>query len=246
VEAHTGQKGENKFFSDASNVALAVSDWRRIAAHFRSNPAVAGYDLINEPTGTPTSDTLYVVTDRLYNAVRSVDTRHMIFIEDGYTGIQWMPFPAPAGWDNVVYSTHYYDFNAKSETDQRTAFDNYLAGVEKERDRRNIPYNVGEFGFEPGGTSETLAYAFDAMQHQHVSWTMWTYKVLWPNGGKSLWALYCNAKPMTPLNFYTDSLSQLIAKCAAVRTENLDVHPGIQQQFRADASAAATATASAN
>jgi endoglucanase len=231
-EAHTGQKGLDQFFKYAANIALAEADWREIALRYRDNPVVAGYDTMNEPSGTPNSDTLYVVQDRLYRAIRSVDTKHIIFIEDGYTGIQWMPFPIPAGWENVAYSTHYYDFNAKNSDDQRSTFDAYLAGIVKERGRRNIPYYVGEFGFEPGGNADTLKYAIDQMNDKSFSWTMWTYKVMWPAGGKSLWALYCNAGSITPLDFYKGSLDKLIRACDELRTERLAVNLNVEGPFR--------------
>ncbi len=234
-EAHTGQKGRNEFFKDPANVALAAADWRRIALRYRDNPAVAGYDLINEPTGMPNSDTMYVVQDRLYSAIRAVDSRHMVIVEDGYSGAQWMPFPGPAGWRNVVYSTHYYDFPAKTPADQQAAFDAYVAALLKERDRRGIPYYVGEFGFEPAGTPEVFGNAIREMSADGLSWTTWTYKVMWQPGGHSLWAVYCNAQPTRLLDFYTDSMPQLLHEFAGLRTENLATDSGIAQQFRARA-----------
>ena len=98
-QGHTGKADRNEFFRDPANVARAEALWTQIARRYKDNPAVAGYDLLNEPTGTPNSDTLYVVTDRLYRAVRAADPMHLVFIEDGYTGVQWMPFPGPCGVD---------------------------------------------------------------------------------------------------------------------------------------------------
>jgi hypothetical protein len=229
---HTGQAGLNRFFKDPSNIAEGAAIWRQIASRYKDDPTVAGYDLINEPTGTPNSDTLYVVQNRLYEAVRSVDTRHIIFIEDGYTGIQWMPFPSPAGWQNVAYSVHYYDFGAHSPLDQSSAFTGFVSGILTERNRRHIPYYVGEFAFEPNGTADTLASAISLMDRESIEWTSWTYKVTWNGGHESLWSLYSNTVPVAPLNMYTDSLSQLIAKCATYRTEHLTVNAGMQRAFQ--------------
>lgn len=232
-QGHTGEAGRNLFFKDPANVAQAEAVWARVARRYRDNPAVAGYDLLNEPTGTPGSDTLYVVTDRLYRAVRSADPSRLVFIEDGYTGAQWMPFPGPCGWTNVVYSTHYYHFDAKTAADQQKALDGYLAALEKERDRRQVPFYVGEFGLEPHGTAATLATLLGTLQAQSVSWSMWTYKVTWPGGGQSLWALYSNAKPLTPLDPYRDSEADLVRECGQLRTERLDENKAVAQCFRA-------------
>ena len=226
-QGHTGQADVNAFFKDPANVTRAEAVWTQLARRYKDNPAVAGYDLINEPTGTPNSDTLYVVEDRLYRAVRAADTKHLIFIEDGYTGIQWMPFPAPAGWANVAYSSHYYDFDAKTAEDQQKALDGYLAGVEKESERRSIPFYIGEYGLEPHGTTAMLSSFLQTLQAKHIASSLWTYKVAWTGGGQSLWSLYSNAKPITPLNPFTDTEAELIQKCAQFRTDQIQENPSV-------------------
>ncbi|MBV9850411.1 MAG: cellulase family glycosylhydrolase [Armatimonadetes bacterium] len=232
-EPHTGQARQNRFFKDPANVAAAEALWTRIARRYRDNPAVAGYDLINEPTGTPGSDTLYVVMDRLYRAVRAGDPSHLIFIEDGYTGLQWMPHPAPCGWRNVVYSGHYYQFQAESEADQRKGVDGYLAQIEKLRQSHSVPFYLGEFGLEPHGTPATVAYLVDALGQKGIAWSLWTYKVIFRgNGGRSLWGLIYNAKPVAPLDPYRDSEADLIRKCAQLRSENLAEYAAVAQAFQ--------------
>lgn len=235
-EGHTGVSGRNEFFKDPANLTRAEAVWTQVARRYRDNPAVAGYDLLNEPTGTPNSDTLYVVTDRLYRAVRAADPTHLVFIEDGYTGIQWMPFPGPCGWKNVVYSSHYYRFQAKSADDHLKAFGDYLASIDKERARRQVPFYVGEFGLEPGGKPETEAALIKAMNDKGVSWSQWTYKVIFGGpGGLTLWSLVGNAKPIVTLDPYRDSEAELIGKSAQVRSENLAENEPLAQVFRAAA-----------
>ncbi len=228
---HTGQADLNQFFKNPANITQTEQIWTQIARHYRGNPAVAGYDMLNEPTGTPNSDTLYVVQDRLYRAIRAGDPAHVIFIEDGYTGIQWMPFPAPAGWSNVVYSTHYYNFNAKSAADQQKSSDDYVASIEKEQARRTVPFYIGEYGFEPHGTRELLSNFLQTLDAKHISSSLWTYKVMWTGGGQSLWSLCSNARPVTALNPFTDTEAQLIEKCAQLRTDRLDTNPNVAAAF---------------
>ena len=224
-EDHTGEAGRSEFFARPENVAHAEALWTRIARRYRDNPAVAGYDLLNEPTGTPGSDTLYVVTDRLYRAVRAADPTHLVFVEDGYTGVQWMPFPGPCGWTDVVYSTHHYDFDAKSDADQAKSFGDYLDGVVRERDRRGVPFYVGEFALEPHGTAQTEAAVTRRMDAQGLAWSPWTYKAVFGGGGGlSLWSLVGNARPVAFLDPFRDSEAALIQKCAGVRTESLAVN----------------------
>ena len=233
-EGHTGKADRNEFFKNPANIARAEAIWTRLARRYRDNPAVAGYDLVNEPTGTPNSDTLYVVTDRLYRAVRAGDPTHLVFIEDGYTGVQWMPFPAPCGWTNAVYSTHYYHFDSKTSEDQAKASAEYLDAVDKERTRRGVPFYVGEFGMEPHGTAQGEAAFIKAMTARNVSWSQWTYKVIFGGpGGLTLWSLVGNARPVARLDPYRDTEAEMIAKCAGVRTENLAENAPLAQAFRA-------------
>jgi len=231
-QGHTGQADVNAFFRDPADITQAEAVWTQIARRYQNTPGVAGYDLLNEPTGTPNSDTLYVVQDRLYRAVRAGDPKHLIFIEDGYTGIQWMPFPAPAGWTNVVYSSHYYDFGAKTADDQQKAVDSYVAGVEKEQARRSVPFYIGEYGLEPHGTSAILAGLVQSLAAKHLSSSMWTYKVAWTGGGQSLWSLYSNAKPITPLDPFQDTEAALIQKCGQFRTDQIQVNPNVASAFQ--------------
>jgi len=229
---HTGQEGLNQFFKDHSNVLKAEAVWTEIAARYHGNTAVAGYDMLNEPMGTPNSDTLYVIEDQLYRAIRAGDPTHLIFIEDGYTGVQWMPIPGPVGWTNVVYSTHYYNFTAKSAADQQGTLDSYTASVDKERQRRNIPFYVGEYCIEPNGTPDELTGFVQNLIAKHISSTIWTYKVSMTRGGQSFWGLYSNANAIAPLDFYTDSEADLMTKCNEIRTENLDLNSNEQAAFQ--------------
>ena len=235
-EGHTGVAGRSEFFKDPANVTRAERLWTQIARRYRDSPAVAGYDLINEPTATPGSDTLYVVMDRLYRAVRAGDPTHLIFIEDGYTGLHWMPFPGPCGWTNVVYSGHYYQFGAKSPDDHRKAFHDFLASIDKERTARQVPFYVGEFAFEPAGNAEAEGQLLKEMDGMGISWSQWTYKVIFGGaGGLTLWSLVGNPKPVPPLDPYRDSEAELIRKSAGVRSENLAQNDALTRALRGEA-----------
>ena len=244
-QQHTGQADVNAFFRDPADIAQAEAIWTQIARRYQNNSAVAGYDMLNEPTGAPNSDTLYVVESRLYHAIRSGDPKHLIFIEDGYTGIQWMPFPIPAGWQNVAYSTHYYNFKAKTADDQQKSLDSYVADVEREQERRQIPYYVGEYGLEPHGTPEQLTKLIQTLQDKHISSSVWTYKVAWANGGQSFWGLYSNAHPITPLDPFQDTEADLLRKCAEVRTDQTEVNSTMAQAFQNAAPQTAASRAAA-
>jgi hypothetical protein len=231
-EGHSGQEHLNQFFKDYKNVAAAVDLWKRIASRYKNSPVVAGYDLINEPTGTPNSDTLYVIQDRLYQAIRSVDSNHIVFIEDGYTGYQWMPYPKSCGWQNVAYSVHTYDFSAHNEDDQKSSISKLVDGLKTEREKRGVPYYVGEFGLEPGGKPETLKGVLELFKSSGISATMWTYKVGWAAGGRSLWGLYGFGSSIAPLDPFRDSEDILLSKCKGLSSTSQSEYSELGAAFR--------------
>ncbi|MEO7718857.1 MAG: cellulase family glycosylhydrolase [Capsulimonas sp.] len=229
---HTGQSGVNLFFKEPKNIEAAQALWTRLAKRYRKSSAVAGYDLLNEPMGAANSAALYQVQDTLYKAVRAGDPDHLVFIEDGYKGIQHMPDPTAMGWTNVVLSVHYYNFNAKTPEDQTKSSDGIIADIQAEREKRKVPYYLGEFCMEPHGTSDTLTRFVTSMQGQSISWSPWSYKVTWAKGGQSQWGLYSNAAPITPIDPFQDTEAQMIEKCRRLRTEKLDENKSITTVYK--------------
>ena len=63
------------FWTNEAELSRSTDIWKRVADHFKGNPAVAAYDLLNEPSGAPTRDALWAVYDRFYRAIRGVDPR---------------------------------------------------------------------------------------------------------------------------------------------------------------------------
>ncbi len=87
--------------------------WRAIAAHYRGEPVVAGYDLLNEPVVTRSIDQWKDLATRTARAIREVDPEHLLFVERvNSVGDQWKEdadrnffrIPDP----NVVYEFHFY------------------------------------------------------------------------------------------------------------------------------------------
>ena len=229
---HTGEAGVNCLFSDAALVKQTAAVWTKIAARYRDHAEVAGYDLLNEPMGAPNSATLYVVMDKLYEAVRAADPKHLIFIEDGYKGMQDTPRPAPLDWKNVVYSGHHYNFNAKSESEQTNGAKGqaeYGRNIAKDR---QVPYFCGEFQFEPNGTPNTLQTFIQAADAGGIAWTIWTYKTCMAGGDKGMWGWHRNTNKLEAINPFTDAAAEMIAKCSRFRTENLYEDKNMTAAFR--------------
>ena len=101
------------------NRAIALDLWEAVADHFADEPAIAGYDILNEPywTGTIGPDErwwIWEFYDDAYNTIRSVDSDHLIILESCW-GVESLPDPSStaedwkdSAWTNVAYSDHYY------------------------------------------------------------------------------------------------------------------------------------------
>ena len=72
---HKALLWKHKDFQDRTVVI-----WEAIARHYRDQPWVAGYDLINEPAD-PTGEGVVPFFQRLRDAVRKIDPAHILFIE---------------------------------------------------------------------------------------------------------------------------------------------------------------------
>jgi hypothetical protein len=225
----------DRFFHDPEMVRRTEEVWRKVARRYRDHPEVAAYDLLNEPMGAPDNATLYLVQDRLYRAVRAVDTRHLIIIEDGFKGIENMPRPALVGWQNIVLSTHAYQFGAKSEEVQLKALDRLVSAVEALQRDRPVPFYLGEFNVEPSGTPRTMATYIKALEKREWSWSVWTYKCAMRYGGGGMWGWYRSPRPMKALDPFRDSAEGWLEKIKQVRTENLEEDKGLTKAFQSRA-----------
>ena len=143
-----------------------------------------------------------------------------------------MPYPEACGWTNAVYSVHYYNFGAKTPEDQAKSSDETIASIKAQGEKRNVPFYLGEFGMEPHGTIDTLTRLVTSLQAESISYSLWTYKIMWTKGGQSQWGLYSNVKPVDPLDPYQDSEATLIQKCRQLRTENLDEYKEMTAVFK--------------
>ena len=111
------------YWSNAAQLNETVQIWTRIAEHYRGNPAVAMYDLLNEPNNSapkgklaPTNATIVMLYDRLYHAIRGADPDHAIAME-GLWDWKALRDPRSAGYRNVVYSLHWYHWGQKNLAD---------------------------------------------------------------------------------------------------------------------------------
>jgi endoglucanase len=175
---------EPDFWNNEENLRRSTEIWQAVATQFKDNPAVAAYDLINEPLGAPDREALWKVYDRFYKAVRSIDPDHIITLEGCWSGevdgnyIGWgldvLPDPKKFGWTNVVYQMHAYEYDAPYDLEkQRRKSESIIHDIDAHQGW-NVPCLIGEFNCmapAPGWD-----YTIHLYEDNHVNWTMWTYK----------------------------------------------------------------------
>ncbi len=192
--------------------------WKTVAGRFKDEPAVMGYDLINEAFTAPYND-LMDMYGRLYEAIRGVDPRHILIIEDGLLGFYRMPRPAERGWTNVVYSFHYYpqtpEEGLKAEGTTLPAFNRAALQFD-------VPVLVGEFNtllVERGGVDKFMRYR-EVFDFYGWAWTFWSFKKI-EQSRDTIWGLvgYCDARVIPELQ--TASLEEIRQSFGKLRTENL-------------------------
>lgn len=230
---HTGQINQNQLWFGWQNIVKMESVWKRLATEFKDDPAVAMFDIMNEPMGAYNNAAQYLVYDRSFRAIRSVDPSKIAIVEDGYHGLGESPNPDVPGWTNVAYSVHQYNFNASSAQDQIDALNSNVPYWQQLIVWRDSPMYLGEFNVEPYGTPDTVRSMIQIMEGKDWSWALWTYKTMAPGGPMGLWGLYRNHTSVDPIHPYTDGETVMNGKINGIVTSQMESAPGLLEMFKA-------------
>ena len=213
---HSGQINDGRqLYYNEENRAKTVQLWERIAAHYKGNAAVAGYDLLNEPENDTehTGKMQWDYYDELYKAVRAVDPDHIIFIEACWEPKD-LPCPWKYGWKNVVYEYHHYSWSDQTPEGvtlhaAQNALWEYFAF--------RVPILNGEFTCF--GKDEAWRGSLKIYNQLNFHWTTWCYKVTSANkSGDPGWGIYVQDLPK--LDIRTASEQEIRAAWSLVGTEN--------------------------
>ncbi|MGD0058154.1 MAG: cellulase family glycosylhydrolase [Verrucomicrobiia bacterium] len=201
----TGQENQNAYWTNAADQVATAMIWSNIAAHYVGNPAVAAYDLMNEPSGAPTQLAIWYMYTNLYQVVRSVDPDHICLMEGCWSGTgtngaslnwQWDVLPPPSmfGWSNVVYSMHSYAGSTGAVTNEvRKQTGDFASHYSW-----NVPDYIGEF--QAYGAGSCWQYTITNYDAYGINWSTWTYKATAGTVPNS-WGIYdpnSNGTPPTP------------------------------------------------
>lgn len=209
---HSGEINDGtQLYYNQENKDKTLALWAKIAEHFKGNPAVAAYDILNEP-GIKAAATYSLQWDfynEIYNTIRSKDADHIIIMESCWDADN-LPRPSLYGWTNVAYEYHYYPWNYISDASGQAS---YTAGKVSDIANHNygVPTFVGEFTcFDK---EEAWKNTMSTYNQQGWHWTTWTYKVT----GDSSWGIY-NHNPQK-VDIYNDSAETIRSKWSSVGTD---------------------------
>ena len=171
----------------------ALHLWEVIAEHYKDQPWVAGYDLMNEPAD-PTGKKVFPYYKLLRDAIRKIDPKHILFLEGNTYATDFDMFKEV--WDNVVYTNHdyavpgfIYGGDYPGYTGERYFNSDTLEHDFLKRSEfmftHNVPLWVGEFGPVYTGNPVKDEMRYQVLKDQlayyrkyKVSWCIWLYKDL--------------------------------------------------------------------
>lgn len=144
--------------------------WRTIAAHYRNEPQILGYELINEPVAPyfDNMEELNALLEPLHKravaAIRAVDPNHIVLLG----GAQWngnFDLFSDWGYDrNIMFTCHRYGGEPTAEA---------IRGILDFRNRTGLPMYMGEIGHN---TAEWMHAFCETMDDHGIGWTFWPYK----------------------------------------------------------------------
>jgi len=169
-----GQSDENisdydpnfpSLWESEANKTRTIDIWKKIAERYKDEEWIAGYDLINEPKWDlpPANQPLRELYIGITNAIREVDTNHILYIEGNWFATDFAGLTPP--WDdNMVYSFHKY-WNANN-----TGAIQYLLDI---RNNHNIPLWLGETG---ENSNVWFTELISLLKDQNIGWAFWPHK----------------------------------------------------------------------
>ncbi|KAG6833172.1 Endo-1,4-beta-xylanase 5 [Tephrocybe sp. NHM501043] len=210
LDLHTAPGGQNtdwhadhgshiaNFWNHKDFLDRSVWLWEQLAAHYKGNKWIAGYNPLNEPTD-PKHTRVVAFYDRVHKAIRAIDPDHAIFFDGNTFASDFSHFgDAHKAWENTAYSIHDYSsygFPAASETytstdEQRRRLRRSYEKKREWMDERKLCVWNGEWGpvyarkqYEGEATESINESRYKVLQDQlaiynedRLSWSIWTYK----------------------------------------------------------------------
>ncbi|MET4107823.1 cellulase family glycosylhydrolase [Hymenobacter sp. UYP22] len=164
---------------------ITVRLWEMLADRYRNEPAIAMYDLINEPHNlnvanglTADNQELNTLYSRLIDAVRARNDQHLLMVEGNGYGNEYTNLTPDKlkvkSTANLVYNAHrYWCPNTAEAADPNPNQINLLSNLIAFRDKWQVPVWVGETG---ENSNEWFAAAVQGLNDRGIGWGHWNIK----------------------------------------------------------------------
>lgn len=174
-----GQTGDNIdnsygypwFFTSMKSQQLFFDIWERIAAHYKDNPSVLGYELMNEPIApyfgadvARFNNQLEELYKKAVAAIRRVDRNHIILLGGSQWNGNFEPFKDWTFDHKIMYTCHRYGGSADQEAFQE---------IIDFRDKTGLPMYMGETGHNSDQWQSNLC---EMLTENNIGYTFWPYK----------------------------------------------------------------------
>jgi aryl-phospho-beta-D-glucosidase BglC (GH1 family) len=178
-DAPGGQTGDNIddsygypwLFESETSQQLFCDIWKKIAAYYKNETTILGYDLINEPIAPyfenmdELNNKLAPLYKRVIKAIREVDTNHILLIGGAQWNGNFKPLQNVSFDDGqIMYTCHRYRGEPTKEA---------IQGFISFRDSVNLPMYMGEIGHN---TDEWQTAFCRTMEENNIGYTFWPYK----------------------------------------------------------------------
>lgn len=167
---------------DEETIRQWIQAWVAVARHYKDDPCVLGYELLNEPHDIPAEVARNNYT-RCIRAIREVDPRHILIVGNHNWSharaleATWGPVASTvdAPYNNIVFAFHDYPEDNHPWIVQ--------GHITRFRDTHKVPVMCTEFGATHWNKSETVCREFLAGMHtlfakEDVGWMIWALKKL--------------------------------------------------------------------
>lgn len=245
VDAPSGRVEENDFWTNTDDQDRTVFLWEKLADRYGDHPAVAAYDVVNEPFGDfveNISPKMGEIFDRLHDAIRAIDADTLIYAPGTLQGIRHYGDPADHGWTNVGFTEHTYPgLFGQGEPSLATHaefLNHWVPAKAAYLDKLDVPFFVGEYNvvFDSVGGPDLMRRFIDVFESVGWSSTMWAYKLVQREGGitQSNWSMVANERPLDLRDLKTASFETLRDRFAGYATEPLAIDEALRAALVAE------------
>ncbi|MDD4955377.1 MAG: cellulase family glycosylhydrolase [Candidatus Omnitrophica bacterium] len=194
---HSDSTGKALFWEKEKYRKETFKIWERLVTQFKDEPALIGFDIINEPVlGKKPTTLLAKFYKDAIKRIRAIDKKHTIFLE-GSLWAQRIDFLKDLLGENISVSIHTYqpleftfnfvpryNFPGKINNEHWDSgkIKKYLEPYFLFSKNNNVPIFVGEFGvnWRGGfwGELNWLDSILKVFEEFEMSYTYWTYKAI--------------------------------------------------------------------